>query len=102
MIQSNQIKNWEVTVRDIDVSHEIWGKDISALKGKTTRNKPTHVAGDLVKIPREYKLLQKSVFITADIFIVDGAPFFITISHNIDFLGISNLPGRKIQNIFQS
>ena len=53
MIQSNQIKNCKVTVRDIDVDHEIWGKDISALKGKTTRSKPTHVAGDLVKIPRE-------------------------------------------------
>ena len=53
MIQSNQIKNCEVTVRDIDVAHEIWGKDISALKVKTTRNKPTHVAGDLVKIARE-------------------------------------------------
>ena len=57
MIQSNQIKNCAVTVRYIDVAHEIWGKDISALKGKTTRSKPTHVAGDLVKIPREYKLL---------------------------------------------
>ena len=78
------------------MNHEIWGKDISALKGKTTRSKQTHVAGDLVKIPREYKLLQKSVFITADIFLVNGAPFFITLSRNIDFLGISHLPGRKI------
>ena len=60
------------------------------------------MAGDLFKIPREYKLLQKSVFITADIFIVDGAPFFITISRKIDFLGISHFPGRKIQNIFQA
>ena len=84
------------------MAHEIWGKDISALKGKTTRSKPTHVAGDLVKITREYKLLQKSVFITADIFFVNGAPFFITLSLKIYFLGISHLPGRKIQNIFQA
>ena len=34
MIQSNQIKNCKVTVRDIDVAHEIWGKDISAPKEK--------------------------------------------------------------------
>ena len=60
------------------------------------------MAGDLVKIPREYKLLQKSVFITADIFFVNGAPFFITLSHKIDFLGISQLPGRNIQNILQA
>ena len=60
------------------------------------------MAGDLVKIPREYKLLQKSVFITADIFFVNAAPFFITLSHKIDFIGISHLPGKKIKNIFQA
>ena len=67
MIQSNQIKNYKVTVRDIDVAHEIWGKEISAPKVKTTRSKPTNVAGDLVKIPREYKLLQ-SLYLLQQIF----------------------------------
>ena len=67
MIQSYQTKNCEVTVRDIDVAHAIWGKDISALKGNTTRSKPTHVAGDIVKIPREYKLLQ-SLYLLQQIF----------------------------------
>ena len=43
MIQSNQIKNCEVTVRDIDVAHGIWSKDMSALKGKINRSKSTHV-----------------------------------------------------------
>ena len=43
MIQLNQIKNCEVTVRDIDVAHGIWSKDMSALKGKTNRSKSTHV-----------------------------------------------------------
>ena len=33
---------------------------------------------------------------------MDGAPFFITLSRNIDFLGISHLPGRNIQNILQA
>ena len=50
VIQSNHIKNCEVTVRDIDVAHEIWGKAISELKRKTTSSKPTHVAGDLICI----------------------------------------------------
>ena len=38
MTQFNKIKNCEVTVRDIYVDHEIWGKDISSMKGKTTRS----------------------------------------------------------------
>jgi hypothetical protein len=36
VIQRNQIKDCPVTVQDIDVALEIWGKNIAALKGKTT------------------------------------------------------------------
>ena len=39
VIQSNQIKDCPVTVDDIVTAHKIWGKDIAALKGKTTRSK---------------------------------------------------------------
>jgi hypothetical protein len=40
VIQSNQIKDCPVMVQDIDVTSKIWGKDVAALKGKTTRHKP--------------------------------------------------------------
>lgn len=39
-IQSNQIKNCPVVTQDVDNAQKIWGKDIDALKGKTTRSKP--------------------------------------------------------------
>jgi hypothetical protein len=39
VIQSNQIKDCPVTVDDIVAANKIWGKDIAALKGKTTRSK---------------------------------------------------------------
>ena len=35
LIKNNQIKNREVSVWNIDTAQEIWGEDISALKGKT-------------------------------------------------------------------
>ena len=35
LIKNNQIKNCEVSVRNIDTAQEVWVKDISALKGKT-------------------------------------------------------------------
>ena len=34
LIKNNQIKDCEVSVRNIDIDQEIWGKEISALKGK--------------------------------------------------------------------
>jgi hypothetical protein len=40
VIQSNQIKDCPVTVDDVLAANKIWGKDIAAIKGKTTRTKP--------------------------------------------------------------
>jgi hypothetical protein len=44
VIQSNQIKDFPVTVQYIDVAKKIWGKNVAALKSKTTRSKSIPVA----------------------------------------------------------
>ena len=59
----------------IDISHTIWGKRIADLKGKTSRKKPIHVAGYIVKIPKELVNIHKEVVMTADILFVNGIPF---------------------------
>ena len=40
MIHSNQIKNCPITVEDVATASKIWGENVDALKGKTTRRKP--------------------------------------------------------------
>ena len=67
VIRSNQIKDCLVTVKDIDVALKIWGKNITALKGKTIRIKPIPVIKDFVKVPKELMKLHKEVFLTMDI-----------------------------------
>jgi hypothetical protein len=62
VIRSNQIKDCPVTIQEIDVATKIWGKNISALKGKTTRSKSHPVAKDYVKVPKELLKLHKEVF----------------------------------------
>ena len=52
MIHNNHIKNCDVTVRYIDVTKEIWGKDIDALEGNTTQTKTNLVAGDMRELPK--------------------------------------------------
>ena len=64
VIRSNQIKDCPVTVQDVDIALKIWGKNIAALKGKTTRSKPNPVAKDFVKVPVELLKLHKEVFLT--------------------------------------
>jgi hypothetical protein len=59
VIQSNQIKDFPVTVQDIYGARKIWGKNIAALKGKTIRSKSIPVARDYVKVPMELMKLHK-------------------------------------------
>jgi hypothetical protein len=40
-------------IKDVDVASKIWGKNVVALIGKTTRKKSTPVARDYVNVPRE-------------------------------------------------
>ena len=63
IVQSNQIHDCPVTVEDVDTALKIWGKNIAALKGKTTRSKPIHVARDFVKVPRWLLNLHKDVYL---------------------------------------
>ena len=100
--KNNKIKNCEVSVRNIDTDQEIWGKEISALKDKTVRGKPTVVASDCIKIPKEIANLKKTVFLTAAIFFVNRILFFISMSRKIDFTGVSRLKGLTAAIIFDA
>ena len=94
LIKNNQIKKCEVSVWKIDTTHEIWGKYTRALKDNNSRGKSTVVASYCIKIPKDIANLKKTAFLTADIFFVDGIPFFISLSGKIDFTGVSHLKGR--------
>ena len=69
VIRGNHIKDFPVTVEDVNATLKIWGKNIVALKGKTNRRKPNTVARDSVKIPVDFLKLHKKVFSTLHIFL---------------------------------
>jgi hypothetical protein len=102
VIRSNQIKDCPVTVQDIDVALKIWGKNIAALKGKTTRRKTIPVARDYVKFPLELTKLHKEVFLTTDIFFLNKNPFFLTLNRKITFTAINHLADRMVPHIFKA
>jgi hypothetical protein len=102
VIRSNQIKYFPVTVQYIDVALKIWGKSITALKGKTTRRKTIPVARDYVKVPLELMKLHKEVFLTTDIFFVNKNPFLLTLSHNITFTAVNHLTDRTVPQILKT
>ena len=102
VLQSNQIKDCPVTVQDAETAHKIWGKNIAALKGKTTRRKPAPVAENFVKIPLDIMKLHKEVFLMADLFFVNEIPFFLTFSRKICFTAVTHLSDRKGPEIFKA
>jgi hypothetical protein len=102
VIRSNQIKDCPMTIQYIDVATNVWGKNISALKGKTTRRKTHPMARDYVKVPKELLKLHKEVFLTTDIFFVNKIPFFLTLSRKIFFKAINHLVYRTVPQIFKA
>ena len=60
------------------------------------------IASDRIKIPKEIANLKKTVFLTADIFFVNGISFFISLSRKFDFTGMSHLKGQTAAIIFDS
>ena len=58
-----------MTLEDVDVDLNIWGKNIAAQKVNTTRSKPNTVARDYVKILVDLLKLHKEVFLMLDIFL---------------------------------
>jgi hypothetical protein len=102
VIQSNQIKDFPVTVQYIDVARKIWGKNIAALKGNTTRSKSIPVARDCVKAPMDTMKLHKEVSLTTDIFFVKNIPFFLTLSRKICCTAVTHLVDRTVPQIFKA
>jgi hypothetical protein len=102
VIRSNQIKKIPVTVQYIDVDLNICGKNIAALKGKTTRRNTIPVARDYVKVPLDLMNLHKEVFLTTYIFFVNKNPFFLTLSCNITFTSVNHLTERTMPQIFKA
>ena len=80
IVQIQQIVDCPVAVQDIDIVHKIWDKNIADFKGKTTENKPIHVAGGIFITPKEIIKLHKYIFMTSDLLFVNGIPFLISLS----------------------
>ena len=89
-----------MTLKYVDVSLNIWGKKIAALKGKTTRSKPNTVARDSAKIPVDLLKLHKEVFLTKDIVFINNIQFVLTLSRKICFTAVNHVTNRTAPQIF--
>lgn len=99
MIRDNLLVNCPVTVDDANRAVKIYGPDVAALRGKTTRRTPPHVPSHTLRpIPSSLLEAHRLVTLCFDIFYVDGFTFLLTVSRNLHFITVEHIPTRNILN----
>jgi hypothetical protein len=92
----NLILNCPVTVADAKRALYIYGPDVAALKGKTTKGTcPGAPMTESLAVPDYILEHHKEVFLCVDLFYVQGLCFFHTISKKLKFRTITILDNRK-------
>ncbi len=93
------IRNCPITIQDIEIAEKVYGKSVGALKNKTVRVKPDPVVTNYVAVPPDITNNNKYVTLSCDIMYVQQILFFITVSCNLHFMTIENIPNRKAQTL---
>ena len=98
MIRSGSLKDCPVTVDDAKIAVKIYGQDIGALKGKTTRRPTPHVPStSIIPIPKKLLSLHKNVTLCADIFFMDKIAMFTTCSRALLFITTDFIKDKKLK-----
>ncbi len=92
IVTNNSIKNLPITLDDVKLAEQIFGPDIGALKGKTTRQKPTPVVSDYIEIPPELIMNHHNIVLCMDGMKINGVPFLTTVSRNIMYRTVEWIP----------
>ena len=89
-LKNNLIRNSPVTSDDAKRALIIYGPDVAALKGKTTKRKSTHVPSITpTPVSPSIKDAHGQLTLCADVLFVQGLPFLHTIARHIKFRTIT-------------
>ena len=95
ILKGSSLPNCPVTPRDVLIANKLFGPDIGALKGKTTRRGPpivdSPVSVDTTSILKYYG----EITLCVDIMYVNKVPLLVTLSRNIKFGTVEAVADRK-------
>jgi hypothetical protein len=100
ILRQKIIKNCPVTIEDVNIAEKIFGPDSGAMKGKTTRSRPTPVRDDFVEIPQELKEQHKDLTLCMDIMFINGMPMLTSIDRSIHFRSLIPLTSMTKDSIY--
>jgi hypothetical protein len=90
-----KLKNVDFTIDDVKNAAKIYGPDLAAIKGRTTRKEGRGPINDYMEIPEEFIEAHKDIELTMDIVTVEGLKFFHSKDTNIKYHYVEYLPNTK-------
>ncbi len=102
IVKGNMIKNIPISVDDIDRAEKIYGPDIYAIKGKSTRSAPKPVVNNLIEIPKELITKNYKLDLCIDVVYVCGIPFLTGIDKQIKYRSVVYLDGRESIDFYKA
>ena len=102
LVRGNMLRNFPVTVEDVDIGNRVYSIDVASLKGKMIATQSKAVNVDIIHVPPDLMLLHKEVELTGDAMFVNGLPFFVTISRHLTFGTVKAMKDRTTQTLISS
>ena len=102
VLRQNIVTNCPITYKDANTAEAIFGPDVSALKGKTVRDRPLVVREDNIEIPAEIMRHGDKLTLCMDIIFINGAPMLTTIDKTVKFRGLVALKNRTANTMYKA
>ena len=96
------IKNFPVTIKDIDILMKICGTNIPSLKRMSTHCKTPASNKDCIELPPELQANNKTIELSANSFCIQGLFFPLTLSKHIKFHDIGAITNQNITSLCKS
>ena len=101
-VHSGIVKDCPVTVEDVSIAEEVFGRDVGTLKGKTTQSKAVEPISHCMETPRAIQKAHQYVALSVDVMCVCGMTFLVMISSNLQFRTAHHVPDRKVDTFYDT
>ena len=85
MVMNNIYRNCPITIKDISLAEELYGKDVAGIKGRNVRKQPKEVKDERMIVPNDIRKKAQALTLCADIMYVWEQPFLTSIDRQLKY-----------------